>query len=263
LGEQVAAMGTSRIKMVIQYDGTRYAGFQRQAGFLTIQEVLEDRLEELLGHTVKVRASGRTDAGVHARGQVIAFDTSSSIPAERMPRALNGLLPEDIIVNAAHLVSPGFNPMKDAVSKTYCYRIWRKKELLAFAHRYVLWYPGSLDLDLMVQETVEFLGANDFSNFRNQGSSAKTTVRNVSEARWIRRDIEDEKDVLWEFWVTADGFLYRMIRLMVGTLIDVGRGYLPPGTVREALDTGRKNEDVKIGRCVPGKGLCLERVQFS
>ena len=256
-------MGTSRIKMVIQYDGTRYAGFQRQAGSMTIQEVLEDCLEELLGHTVKVRASGRTDAGVHARGQVIAFDTSSSIPAERMPTALNGLLPEDIIVNAAHLVEPGFNPMKDAVSKTYCYRIWRKKELLVFAHRYVLWYPGSLDLDLMVQETVEFLGANDFSNFRNQGSSAKTTVRNVSEARWIRRDIEDEKDVLWEFWVTADGFLYRMIRLMVGTLIDVGRGYLPQGTVREALDTDRKNKDVKIGRCVPGKGLCLERVQFS
>ncbi len=256
-------VGTSRIKMVIQYDGTMYAGFQRQIGFLSVQEVLEDCLGELLGHRVKVRASGRTDAGVHARGQVIAFNTSSPIPAERIPRALNGLLPDDIIANSAELVDRAFDPVRDAVSKTYCYRIWRKEDLLVFAHRYVLWYPGSLDFGLMVQETADFLGTNDFCNFRNEGSSAKTTVRNVLEAKWVTRDMEDEKDVLWEFWVTADGFLYRMIRLMVGTLIDIGRGYLPQGTVRKALDTGARDQNMKIGRCVPGKGLCLERVQFS
>jgi len=252
-----------RIKMVIQYDGTRYAGFQRQSDFLTIQEVLESCLAALLGHNVNVRASGRTDAGVHARGQVVAFSTSSSIPTDRIPKALNSLLPDDIIVNSAETAVPEFDPMRDAVSKTYCYRIWRDKYMSVFAHRYVLWYPGRLDFELMLEEAKEFVGCNDFLNFRNRGSSAKTTVRNVSEAKWVRRDVYEKEDVLWEFWVTADGFLYRMVRRMVGTLIDVGRGHLPKGTVKEALNITDGDRSVKVGECVPGKGLCLEKMQFS
>lgn len=253
----------ARVKMEIQYDGTKYAGFQRQKNILTVQEALEDALQKLLKHSVTVRAAGRTDAGVHARGQVIAFDTVSPIPPHRIPKGLIGLLPEDIIVNYAKQVAFDFDPVKDATSKTYCYRIWRSKRLSILAHRYVLWYPGNLDYDLMVREALEFEGTRDFANFRALGSSAKTTVRSVKRARLVRKDLEGQQDVLWEFWITADGFLYRMIRLMVGTLLDIGRGYLPPGTVRAALEAAESKTRFKIGKCAPGKALCLEKVCFS
>ncbi len=115
----------------------------------------------------------------------------------------------------------------------------------------------------MSKEALEFEGTKDFANFRAQGSSARTTVRQVFEARWARKDVEGHKDALWEFWVTADGFLYKMVRLMAGTLIDIGRGYLPPGTVRGALEAAEEKGKFKIGKCAPGKGLCLEKVRFS
>jgi tRNA pseudouridine38-40 synthase len=252
-----------RIKMCVQYDGTQYAGFQRQKNHRTVQGVLEDGLENLLRHPVTVRAAGRTDAGVHARGQVIAFNTAASIPPERIPMALRTFLPEDVIVDSARAVAPEFDPLRDAVSKTYCYRIWKSKRPSVLAYRYVLWYPGNLDFESMLQETVEFEGIKDFANFRAQGSSARTTVRHVFEARWVRKDVEGSKDALWEFWVTADGFLYKMLRLMAGTLIDIGRGHLPQGTVRRALEAAEGKKKFRIGKCAPGKGLCLEKVRFS
>lgn len=253
----------ARIKLHLQYDGTRYAGFQRQKDMLTVQGVLEDALGKLLRHPVRVKAAGRTDAGVHAKDQVVAFSTVSSIPPERIPRALGGLLPDDIIVDSAQEVSLDFDPLRDAVSKTYCYRIWRGGRLPIMAHRYVFWYPGDLDYRLMAEEASAFVGKHDFANFRALGSSAKTTVRHVTRAEWIQRDIGGQEGVLWEFWVSADGFLYKMIRLMVGTLLDIGRGYLPPGTVRAALEAASSGNRAKVGQCVPGKGLCLEKVSFS
>lgn len=259
----VSGMPNIRIKMCIQYDGTRYSGFQRQKDCLTVQGVLEESLERLLGHPVTIRAAGRTDAGVHARGQVVAFDTTASIPPARIPMALRAFLPEDLIASSAAAVPPDFDPVKDAVNKTYCYRIWRLEGLSVLAHRYVFWYPGNLDFELMSKEALEFEGTKDFANFRAQGSSARTTVRQVFEARWARKDVEGHKDALWEFWVTADGFLYKMVRLMAGTLIDIGRGYLPPGTVRGALEAAEEKGKFKIGKCAPGKGLCLEKVRFS
>lgn len=253
----------TRVKLCLQYDGTRYAGFQRQKHVITVQGVLEDALGKLLKHPVTVKAAGRTDAGVHARGQVVAFNTVSPIPPERIPMGLRGLVPEDIIVDSAEEVDPEFDPVKDAVSKTYCYRIWRGDRLPVMAHRYVLWYPGYLDYGLMVEEASEFRGTEDFANFRALGSSARTTVRRVTQAQWVQRDVGGRQGVLWEFWVAADGFLYKMIRLMVGTLLDIGRGYLPPGTVRDALKAAEPGHRIKVGQCVPGKGLCLEKVSFS
>jgi tRNA pseudouridine38-40 synthase len=252
-----------RVRLDIQYDGTRYAGFQRQRNARTIQGVLEAALGRLLQHPVTVKAAGRTDAGVHARGQVVAFNTLASIPPENIPKALAGLLPDDIIADRAEEVEPDFDPMRDAVSKTYCYRIWRGERLPVMAHRYVLWYPGRLDYRLMEAEASEFLGRKDFANFRALGSSARTTVRRVTQARWVQKRIDGEEGALWEFWVTADGFLYKMIRLMVGTMLDVGRGYLPPGTVKGALEAAEAGYGFKVGQCLPGKGLCLERVSFS
>ena len=184
----VSGMPNIRIKMCIQYDGTRYSGFQRQKDCLTVQGVLEESLERLLGHPVTIRAAGRTDAGVHARGQEVAFDTTASIPPARIPMALRAFLPEDLIASSATAVPPDFDPVKDAVNKTYCYRIWRLEGLSVLAHRYVFWYPGNLDFELMSKEALEFEGTKDFANFRAQGSSARTTVRQVFEARWARKD---------------------------------------------------------------------------
>jgi len=249
-----------RIKAVIQYDGTGFSGFQRQKGQRTVQEVLEVALGELLGRPVTVRGAGRTDAGVHARGQVVSFTTRGTVPAENIPRAISGFLPKDVLVSRAEDVPLNFDPLRDAVQKTYCYRVWRSEEPDVFWERYCHRHSGGVDFDLLSAETRPLLGKHDFLSFRAAGSSVRTTVREVREARWVRRDADGVPDVLWEFWVSADGFLYRMVRMMVGTLLDVARGFLPPGTVAEAL---ARPGHVRVGQCAPGKGLCLEEVSFS
>ncbi len=244
----------------MQYDGTGFAGFQRQVGERTVQSVLEEALQQLLGHPVTVKASGRTDAGVHARGQVISFTTSSTVPAERLPRAVRAFLPPDVILGPAEDVAVDFDPQSDAVSKTYCYRLWRLPEQDVFWARYTHWHPWRLDFDLLATEAEAIIGKHDFLSFRAEGSSAKTTTREVVRAEWIRREVDGRPDALWEFWVAADGFLYKMVRLLVGTLIEVARGHLPAGTVGRALaDPGR----IAVGPCAPGKGLCLEAVSYS
>lgn len=246
-------MENRRIKAIVQYDGTGYSGFQRQKNAMSVQEKLEGALSRLLKHKVVVRAAGRTDKGVHARGQVIVFDTFSTIPAEVFPDALIGYLPEDISVVDTQAVPMSFDPMKDSVSKTYCYRIWRNRAQDIFWKRFTTWYCGELDFEAMVNESARFLGEHDFSNFSVKSSSVKTTVRKVLDARW------EKGDDLWEFYITGSGFLYKMVRLIAGTLIDVGRGRFPQGTVENAL----KEFPHQVGKCASPKGLCLEEVQFS
>ena len=252
--------GARRIKAVVQYDGTDFAGFQRQKGERTVQEVLESALGDLLEHPVTVKGSGRTDAGVHARGQVISFTTTGTVPAERLAKALSTYLPPDVLLDGAEDVPLGFDPQMDAKVKTYCYRLWRLPVQDVFWTRYSHWYPWNLGFDVLSAETDAALGRHDFLSFRASGSSAKTTVREISEARWVRRVIDGRPDALWEFWVSADGFLYKMVRLLVGTLLDAGRGHLPQGTVERALVYPG---EIKIGTCAPGKGLCLETVTYS
>ncbi|MEX0973759.1 MAG: tRNA pseudouridine(38-40) synthase TruA [Bacillota bacterium] len=249
-----------RLRAVVQYDGTGFRGFQRQKDERTVQEVLESALGELLGHSVTVKGSGRTDAGVHARGQVISFITTGTVPSERLPRALSTFLPGDILLDRAEDVPLDFDPQMDATGKTYCYRIWRLPKQDVFWARYSHWDHGRLDFGLLAEETRSLVGKHDFLSFRAVGSSAKTTVREVREARWVSREVDGQRDALWEFWVSADGFLYKMVRLAVGTLLDVARGHFPPRTVEKAL---RFPGQIKIGTCAPGKGLCLEEVTFS
>ncbi len=257
-GQSVASL--RRLKAVVQYDGTSFCGFQRQAGERTVQEVLESALAELLRHQVTVKASGRTDAGVHARGQVISFTTPGTLPADRLPRALRTFLPEDVLLEAAEDVPLDFDPQMDAIGKTYCYRVWRLPAQDVFWIRYTHWYPWALKFDLLEAEAAAIVGKHDFLPFRAEGSSAKTTVRNVTQAMWVRKDVDGRPDALWEFWISADGFLYKMVRLLVGTMLDVARGHLPPGTVRAALENPG---EARIGSCVQGKGLCLEAVYYS
>ena len=217
-------------------------------------------MEDLLAHPVTVKGSGRTDAGVHARGQVISFTTTGTLPAERLPRAIQTFLPEDVLLVSAEEAPLGFDPQMDAVGKTYCYRLWRLPVQDVFWARYSHWYPWNLDLDVLSAEADAALGRHDFLSFRALGSSAKTTVREISESRWVRREIDGRPDALWEFWISADGFLYKMVRLLAGTLLDVGRGHLAQGMVARAL---AHPGEVRIGTCAPGKGLCLEAVTYS
>lgn len=249
-----------RLKAVVQYDGTSFAGFQRQRGDRTVQEVLESALAEILGHPVTVKASGRTDAGVHARGQVISFTTTGSLPADRLPRAVQAFLPADVMLDSAEDVPVGFDAQMDAVGKTYCYRLWRLPVQDVFWSRYSYWYPWELRFDVLSAEADAALGKHDFASFRALGSSSKTTVRDVTQARWVRREIDGRPDALWEFWISADGFLYKMVRLLVGTLLDAGRGHLQQGIVEKAL---AHPGGIKIGTCAPGRGLCLEAVAYS
>ncbi len=252
------AQSLRRIRATVQYDGTDFLGFQRQATGRTVQGVLEGALGELLRHPVTVKAAGRTDAGVHAKGQVISFVTDSSIPASKVPGAITPYLPPDVIVSSADDVDEAFDPQKDAVSKTYCYRVWRGETPDIFVARYSYWWPGQLDFDLMEKEATWLVGRHDFASLRATGSSAVTTVREVMNAHWVKRPGEPRGET-WEFWITADGFLYKMVRLIVGTLIDVGRGRLPTGTVKRLLEEPGSGG---AGQCAPGKGLCLEEVAF-
>jgi tRNA pseudouridine38-40 synthase len=247
-----------RIRATVQYDGTDFLGFQRQAKGRTVQGVLEGALEELLGDPVTVKAAGRTDAGVHARGQVISFVTESSIPASRIPGAVTPFLPSDVLFSSALDADEEFDPQKDAVSKTYCYRVWRGDAPDILVARYSYWWSGPLDLDLMEEEATWLVGRHDFASLRATGSSAVTTVREVMKAQWVRKP-QRSRGEMWEFWITADGFLYRMVRLIVGTLIDVGRRRLPAGTVKRLLEEPGSGG---AGQCAPGKGLCLEEVSF-
>lgn len=249
-----------RVMATVQYDGTDFSGFQRQKGRRTVQEALEDALGGLLGHRVTVRAAGRTDAGVHARGQVVSFSTPSTVPAGSIPRAVSGFLPADVLMESAEEAALEFDALRDATGKTYCYRVWRSSKPDILWSRYSYRYAGALDMGLIREETEALQGRHDYSSFMARGSPVKSAVREVREARWVRKDVEGLGDALWEFWISADGFLYRMVRLTVGTLLDVGRGHLPPGTIAAAL---LRPGSVRIGRCVPGKGLCLEEVAFS
>jgi tRNA pseudouridine38-40 synthase len=218
---------------------------------------LEECLGTVLGHRVTVRGAGRTDAGVHARGQVVSFITVNPIPAQKLPEALVRTLPPDLIVDECEEVPESFDPLRDAVRKTYCYRIWRGNFEDVFWSRYSYHHRGYLDWDLMVSEASDLLGKHDFRGFMAEGSSARTTVREVFHAGWARK--ENPRGEIWEFSITADGFLYKMVRLTVGTLLDVGRGRFAPGRVSKLLS----GEKVERGLCVPGKGLCLEEVAFS
>ncbi len=247
-----------RLAARIQYDGTDFLGFQRQRCGRTVQGVLEAGLEMLLGHPVTLRAAGRTDAGVHARGQVVSFVTCSAFPADRIHLGLRKFLPGDILVGPFCLTSMEFDPLADACEKTYCYRIWRGVEGNIMLTRFCVALGGPLDFGLMVQESLDFVGKHDFRNFRAKGSGVRTTERRVTKAQWRKEGFPGGE--MWEFVVSADGFLYKMVRLMAGTLVDVGRGRFSPGKVREALESEVK---VAVGTCLPGKGLCLEEVSFS
>lgn len=242
-----------RYKATIEYDGANYAGFQVQPNGLSIQEVLENALSELFHSPTKVVASGRTDAGVCARGQVIHFDSDTTIPAGKIPLAIIKLLPSDIAMLECEQVDSHFHARYGAKRKTYSYSICVSKVKRPLYPKCYI-YPYSVDMAKLKQSASQLVGTHDFGSFMAAGSSIKTTVRTIYDI-----DIIKDGDLI-KLNITGNGFLYNMVRIIVGTLLDINRGRLPEDTIAKMLETG----DRKLGgHTAPSVGLCLESVIYQ
>jgi tRNA pseudouridine38-40 synthase len=243
------------IKMILQYDGTRYHGWQRQREAPTIQGILEDTAQELLSEPVTLIASGRTDAGVHALHQVCHFFTRSNIPPESIKRGLNSMIPSDIRVKEAVYARPDFHARYSVISKTYEYRILNSPELDLFLRFYTWHVALRLDLDKMRHCLASLLGQHDFSSFRSSGSGNMNPVREM-----IRAEFQESEGGLMRFVFEADGFLRHMVRNIVGTVVDVGRGRIEA----EAFDAiFRSGDRQKAGIKAPPQGLFLTMVKYD
>jgi tRNA pseudouridine38-40 synthase len=242
------------IKLTIEYDGTVYCGWQLQPNGLSIQEVMEGALAKILGAPVRLCSSGRTDAGVHARGMVAAFTTESAIPLSAFSDGLNTLLPPDIAVREAAEAEPGFNPRADAVGKLYRYTIFNGPRRSPLSRLYAWHLRGKLDLDAMRAGAAHFVGEHDFAAFRTAGCAARTTVRRMESVEIIRSGGSITIDV------RGSGFLRNMVRVMVGTLVAVGQGKLPSAAVARIL-AGKGG--IPAGPTAPSRGLCLMEVFYE
>jgi len=240
------------IKAVLEYDGTRYLGFQIQPHGPTIQGEVELALYRLTGQRVRIKAAGRTDAGVHSEGQVIAFRVEWKHPLVDLHRGLNALLPKDIAVKELSIAPEGFHPRFSAVSREYRYTILNTPWPSPLRGRFAYHFPWALDLEAMKKATSYLVGEHDFASFGSP-TKGENTVRRVYRADW-RKD----GDFL-HFEIEANAFLKRMVRLMVGTLLRVGQGKIPPEEVKAILEA----RDISLsGPAVPACGLCLVRVNY-
>jgi tRNA pseudouridine38-40 synthase len=242
------------IKMIVAYVGTRYAGWQVQPGRATIQGMLESRLSSMLGETVAIAGAGRTDAGVHARGQVANFITASRIPIAGLVRGLNALLPEDIRVMKAGEVPDAFHARSDARSKEYRYLIACGPVVSPFLLPFADWVRGPLRLPAMAAAARAILGRHDFTSMCPAACRIENRERSVTLS-----EIEDQGDRL-EYRVRADGFLHHMVRTIVGTLVWVGRGRMEPAAIPAVLEA---RDRTRAGPCAPGRGLTLEKVFYE
>lgn len=243
-----------RIHLVVEYDGTDYAGWQRQSNAMTVQEQLERAVKRLTGETVCVSGASRTDAGVHALGQSAHFDTESRIPADKFSFALNTLLPPDIRVVKSEEVAADFHSRFSGHGKRYRYLIHAAPHAGALnrrTHAHVI-YP--LDVEKMQREALDLVGTHDFAAFAASGSVVKDTVRTIYRADVYRNGSEIC------LIVEGNGFLYNMVRIIAGTLIGVGSGKLEPGAFRRAIESGSR---LDLGVTAPAHGLTLMEVFYT
>ena len=243
-----------RVHMIVEYDGTNYAGWQRQSNALAVQQVIEDALHRLTGETVVLHGASRTDAGVHALGQSVHFDTLSRIPGEKFSYALNTMLPADIRIRASEDAAEDFHARFDAVGKRYRYLFYDAPHAGALnrhTHAHSI-YP--LDDNRMQGDLSALVGTHDFRAFAASGSVVKDTVRTI----WRAEVTRNEHDIA--IILEGSGFLYNMVRIIAGTLRDIGSGKLPPGAIAKALRTGDR---LDLGVTAPAHGLTLMRVFYE
>lgn len=243
------------IKLLLAYDGSRYRGWQRLGDSeQTIQGKLEQVLSRMLEQPVEVIGSGRTDAGAHAAGQVANFHAETDLSCGEICAYLRRYLPEDIGVLSVEEAGPRFHSRLNAVRKTYRYRIWNSETPCVFERKYVWTLPEPLDVTAMQEAASHFLGTHDFLAFCSNKHFKKSSIRTIFDFQIVQEGPE------LHFWVTGNGFLYNMVRIMVGTLLAVGRGELAPAEI-DAILKGRSRE--LAGETAPAKGLCLMEVQYS
>jgi tRNA pseudouridine38-40 synthase len=246
------------VKLTIEYDGSAYHGWQTQANAPTVQQAMEEAMAGVVGHPVALTASGRTDAGVHALGQVANFTTRSTIPADRLPLALNAALPPDIAVQAAEDVPLDFHARFHATGKTYRYTVLRCPLRPAVERRTAAWLRRDLDLAAMRAASALFLGTHDFAAFRTAAEQTDNSVRTVTRCDLAARPDHGGERI--EFTVAANGFLYNMVRAMIGTLLVIGRGKWPPQRVADLLAAPDR---ARAGPTAPARGLCLMEVRYD
>lgn len=242
-----------RIKLIIAYDGTNYCGWQVQINGITIEEIINKKLSELLGEKVTVIGASRTDSGVHAYGNVAVFDTESNIPGDKFSYALNQRLPEDIRIQGSMEVPLDFHPRYCNTVKIYEYKISNRQFEIPTERLYSHFVYFKLDIDKMKQATTYIIGEHDFKSFCSSGTQVENTVREI-----YTLDINKEGDMI-SIRIMGNGFLYNMVRIIVGTLLKVGMGIYPPEHVEEIIEA---RDRTKAGPKVPAKGLTLVNIDY-
>lgn len=244
------------IKLLIEYDGTNYSGWQAQENGPSIQVEIEKALAELAGERIRIHGSGRTDAGAHARGQVASFRTSSTIPPEKFVYALNGLLPRDIVIKESSEAAPDFHARYSAVGKMYSYLVFNSKFPSALYRNYAYHITNCerLDIDRIKKAAEAFTGTHDFSGFMATGSVVTDTIRTIHEL-----SIEKENDMI-HFKYKGNGFLYNMVRIITGTILYVGIGKIELEDINEIILSKDRS---RAGITAPACGLYLEKVYYK
>lgn len=241
------------IKLIIEYDGKGFNGWQKQPNKLNIQGEIERAIEEITGESIDLIASGRTDAGVHSLGQTANFKTESKIPIEKIPIAINSKLKQSIIIKSAEEVDERFHSRYNVKSKKYRYTINNSKYGSAIYRNVEYHFPIKLNIENMQKAAKYFEGEHDFKAFKASGTSSKSSVRKIYKAEVIK----NEDRIYIE--LTGNGFLYNMVRIIAGTLLDVGMEKIEPEEVLNIIES--KNR-MNAGKTLPAKGLCLVEVTY-
>ena len=242
-----------RVKMIVAYDGTNYCGWQVQPNGVTIEEMLNKNLSELLGEDIQVTGASRTDSGVHSLGNVAIFDTNTRMPADKISFALNQRLPEDIVVQGSCEVDATWHPRYQESKKTYEYRILNRTFRMPTRRLDTYFYHHALDVEKM-QKAADFLvGEHDFKSFASIHSQAETSVRTIYSC-----DVTKSDDII-TIRVTGSGFLYNMVRIIAGTLVKVGSGDIAPSQIEEILE---KKDRSAAGPTAPAHGLTMIGIEY-
>ncbi len=244
------------IKLVIEYDGTNYAGWQKQKSDKSLQETLKQAIEDVVNEEIRLQGAGRTDSGVHARGQVANFETNSTIPITRLAQAINFHLPRDITVRSARRVAKGFHAQYSAKSKIYRYTILNHTIRSAINRNFCYQYCTPLNIEKIQNASQIITGRHDFSSFKSKSRSEKDEKDAVRTVKMLE---VSRKGRFVLFTIEADGFLYKMVRAIVGTLLEVGRGKM---SLEEFERIVKARDRSYSGVNVPARGLCLLRVKY-
>lgn len=244
----------ARFKLIVAYDGTNYNGFAKQPNGITIQGLLEQAAEAILNQPIHVIGAGRTDTGVHAKAQCCVFDATTSIPSNRLVKAINAKLPKDVVVQSVEEVSEDFHPRFGAKRKTYRYQIHNGQVQDPFLYRYAYFYPYHLDVEKMQEAATYLVGEHDFVAFCSAGSSVKTTVRTIYSLKIVK-----EGDLI-QIDICGNGFLYNMVRIIVGTLIEVGIGKKAPSSLKTIIES---KERKLASPTAPPQGLMMLNIEYE